>query len=579
MAYVPAKADARRVVLVGESAARGFLLDPGLTPADVLQGELADGAEPVQCVDLARTGAGIADLAGLVESLPHLDADAVVLFAGNNWSLQNLTVADHDRLSEGLRTRGLTGLRDVFTRQIVLPRVRALLRRLEKATAEGTGLDLVVVVPEFNLSEWRPDASWDTTLMAPDEVAAWAELHAEIEESEGLGRWSEVVGAFERMARSDGGTSPLAAWARARAHHELGDHGSARTAWEEARDAVCGLLIAHTPRATALVQAELCAFAQRGGHALVDLREELADPSTGLPDPGYFLDYCHLSPSGMVKAMRAVARCLRPATESDTRPVGPDRPGDRRIRAVGHLLSACHSAWLSQPPDVLRRQLAVAVAEAPSVSADMSDLLALLTNGVPAWLTPEYDRLCRWPNAERYLNPTALSDFGSLARTPLTELLAQALGRPVPPRIDSADLLAGRGDSAPRIVNGPTPAYFRSAAPVFRAALDPSRSSQARLRLMYRTPQAASDAESGTLEFGGRVLGRIAPSPHEWSLLEVNLPAATGASSSNELVLHWPAVQHDETHWRQQASGMLATGRIPLPVPVFGEIFEARVLV
>ncbi|MFG2121004.1 hypothetical protein [Streptomyces sp. NPDC048710] len=70
MAYVPAKADARRVVLVGESAARGFLLDPGLTPADVLQGELADGAEPVQCVDLARTGAGIADLAGLVESLP-----------------------------------------------------------------------------------------------------------------------------------------------------------------------------------------------------------------------------------------------------------------------------------------------------------------------------------------------------------------------------------------------------------------------------------------------------------------------------------------------------------------------------
>ncbi|MFF9396781.1 hypothetical protein [Streptomyces griseoluteus] len=54
VAYVPTKGDGRRVLLVGESAARGFLLDPGLTPADVLRGELSNGAEQMQCVDLAK---------------------------------------------------------------------------------------------------------------------------------------------------------------------------------------------------------------------------------------------------------------------------------------------------------------------------------------------------------------------------------------------------------------------------------------------------------------------------------------------------------------------------------------------
>ncbi|WP_328764177.1 hypothetical protein [Streptomyces sp. NBC_00272] len=573
--HVPGKAAARRVVLAGESAARGFLLDPGLTPADALRDELAGATRPVQVVDLARTGASITDLAAVVASLPHLDADALVLFAGNNWSLQNLTVADHDRLAESLRLRGLAGMRDTFTRRIVLPRVRALLRRVERMAHEGPGLDVVVVIPEFNLCEWQADPSWETALLPPERADEWARLRLRMEAAQGAGRWTDVVRAAERMAALDGGTSSVPGRALAAAHLQLGDPERARTALEEARDSVTGMLVAHTPRITALIQAELSAFADRGGHALVDLRTELADPATGLPDPACFLDYCHLSPQGTERAMRAVARRLDP--EGNARSGGPHGTGDARVRSVGHLLAAIHGAWLGQPAEVVARQLDTALTEDPAVVADLSDLLGLLAKGVPAWLTPEYDRLCALPHAERYLNPVALRDLGTLARTVLPSELARVLGRPAPLPAHAGDLLAGRLDSAPRIVNGREAAYHRSAVPVFRARLDGARKAGSRLLLTYRTPSAAVDAVPGTLEYEGHVLAVVDASPRTWRPLEVRLPAA-GDGGTGELRLHWPAVEHDEASWREQGARTLATGGIPLPVPVYGELFEARVL-
>ena len=74
----------RRLCLLGESTAAGYLLAPHLTPAVVLERRLGDGWE---VVDLARTNERLASLADTAEAALQLTPDRFVVFAGNNWNL------------------------------------------------------------------------------------------------------------------------------------------------------------------------------------------------------------------------------------------------------------------------------------------------------------------------------------------------------------------------------------------------------------------------------------------------------------------------------------------------------------
>src|ERR1051325_806666 len=84
---IPPKGPRRRVVLVGESVARGLLFDPHFTPALALQQIMnaACGPGRIEVVDLARTDLLHEQLQTLITQALHLDPDALVIFCGNNW--------------------------------------------------------------------------------------------------------------------------------------------------------------------------------------------------------------------------------------------------------------------------------------------------------------------------------------------------------------------------------------------------------------------------------------------------------------------------------------------------------------
>src|SRR5215212_6684883 len=84
---IPAKGPRRRIVLVGESVARGLLFDPQFTPAQALQQmmNVACGPAKAEVVDLARTDLSHKELHELIRQALHLEPDALVIFAGNNW--------------------------------------------------------------------------------------------------------------------------------------------------------------------------------------------------------------------------------------------------------------------------------------------------------------------------------------------------------------------------------------------------------------------------------------------------------------------------------------------------------------
>src|SRR5690349_10016389 len=84
---IPPKDSRRRVVLVGESVARGYLYDPYFTPAKALQKmmDAACGPDKIEVVDLARTDLIHEQLQELIVQALHLQPDALIIFAGSNW--------------------------------------------------------------------------------------------------------------------------------------------------------------------------------------------------------------------------------------------------------------------------------------------------------------------------------------------------------------------------------------------------------------------------------------------------------------------------------------------------------------
>src|SRR5690554_3035038 len=81
---IPPKSDKKRIVLLGESVTRGFLLDPEYTPAIVLDQLLNSNKDKFgyELVDLAETNLGMAGIKERYTQCMDLEPDMVVFLAG-----------------------------------------------------------------------------------------------------------------------------------------------------------------------------------------------------------------------------------------------------------------------------------------------------------------------------------------------------------------------------------------------------------------------------------------------------------------------------------------------------------------
>ena len=309
----------RRVVLLGESVARGYLYDPASTPAGVLASMLP-GRE---VVDLARTDLTMMELGGLLGGLQALEPDTIVLFAGNNWHNVGFELPDVARLAAAVRERGFAGTRRVFMDEMVRPRARALMDALA-ATARDLGAKVVVVVPEFNLRDWRSEPTVLAPVLPGEDNAVWLAAHTRGWDAMGRGDLEAAAAAAGAMIDLDEGTSSSSQELLAAVLIARGRTAEARARLEAARDAAFGLLAPHSPRCPAEVQDVLRGKSAEHGFALVDLPRVFARAQDGeLPDRRLFLDYCHLTRAGIQLAMAEVAARLRrpaPSVASGQRP-------------------------------------------------------------------------------------------------------------------------------------------------------------------------------------------------------------------------------------------------------------------
>jgi hypothetical protein len=533
----------KRVVLVGESVARAYLFDPALTLAGMLSAALG-----VDVVDLARTDLTADFLPPLFDALPVLEPDAIVLFAGNNWCGARLELEELDVLANAVRAGGFAHSRAAFL-DIIRGRARAA---LDEIAGRLEGTPLCVVVPEFNLRDWRSEPS----VLAPTlpHIGRWLEL------------WAD--GRAEEMSVVDGGTSAVSQQLAAEQAIARGDLAAARTRLEAARDALCGLMTAHSPRCPTVVQEELRAAASRHGFNLVDL-PALFGP---LPDRRLFLDYCHLTGDGLCAATDAIAGVVSATIGVSPAPARQPAPS---IASRAHLLAAVHNAHYGQPDAIVRHHADRARALDPDIREFASALAEVVSRRSEPWLCRAWDVIGREPQGRRYLGAVEMLRAPRVADLGLASALASAAGDDA--RVDAVlvedasplplDLLSTRHrattmrDAIGQGL-GPPLGYVRATSPVSRFVV---------VRAQAETLTASVTLRAGggvTIAVNGAACASVQASP-QWTTTTFALALNRGR---NVIELRWPAPQPDVEEEFERAARRLERGLYPDVLAAFGAV-------
>ena len=383
---IEAKGAKLRVVLIGESVARGSLLDPQFNPSLALSMILENylGKDHVEVVDLARSnlGFGVRELA---LSAIALQPDAVIIFSGNNWHFTVCPEEMKAEVYEALYQSGFAGMKRAGMEWLE-QKVRGIIRDVSSAY-RARKIPLTWIVPEFNLGDWRippmnaphlpgeGNREWLCLLDGANEALARGEL----ERAEELAR---------KAAELDQGTS-VAAWqVLAECSLRQNDLKAARRHLEAARDAVqwyeCWSV---SPGVTSLSQHILREEAARSGDLIVDCPQLFAAHLEGkLPGRQIFLDYCHLTVEGIRLAMAASASLVLRAIkgidvsrqELESAVIAP--PG---LDAESAFLAAIHNAHWWQPCEIVHHYCSRAVRLDAHMAEIMMAFLEVQTRRAP----------------------------------------------------------------------------------------------------------------------------------------------------------------------------------------------------
>jgi hypothetical protein len=601
---IPGQGEAIRVVLTGESVARGYLLDPVLNPAAALRQYLsaAPAGPQYQCVDLAQTSIRLPHLRHVMDTAArHLDADVLVVFAGNNWTTSSDDVPATDyppSLADTLRSQGYPGLRRQIQDEVLLPQVRDLLGDLERLREE-TGTRPIVVVPEFNLTGWSPLAGakeMDVPMLPEAALERWYELRSSAIAAGKSGDWAAVRSAAGEMSELDEGMSPVPGYLLGQALAAAGEPEAAREAYERSRDAMFGLTVRYLPRAPRVVQDMMRDSCRRAGIDCVDLPRLLGRPGTpALPDPAHFLDYCHLSDSGIAIAMSAVARLITGPSGDSPAPAGPPAPLiGSWDRAVSLVLAAAYNSFCGQPADVVRAYLRRAVDDCPRITGLLASLRRVLDRpGGPLWSGPDFAEVTREPNVATIFvrlgeyRPDK-SRLWTLREGLAAELAGAATGATAGPLTAGPD--SGGADSGAdgarrelldisttmlglgNVPNYTRPrCYLQANTPVTEIKLLLAAPACAVLRLTHRRREGR--AQPAPVRLNGQPLGELPAAPG-WHRTDLAITAGLTQAGMNLIEVIWPGPAVGwQTRLDDDASA-LARGEQPYVLPIFGELYS-----
>lgn len=584
---IPPKGERTRLLLLGESVARGFLYDPDFNPAKALEAALpAVLGQPIEIVDVAKSNLLGPQLTGLIgTATTALEPDVLVVFAGNNWLVSDR----RDRYLEAtaLREGGALGLK-VWREQRLAAFVDTLRQQLTELSAR---LPIVLVIPEINLVDWRLDGKADAPWLPLGRNRRWLECRKAAVSALASLRLEEAAALAREMVDLDDGTAASGWTILADCARGTGDLIAARTYLEKARDAHLWDFTHQTPRVVSVIQQALRDCALPGRIAVVDLPSCFAAWQGGeLPGRRLFLDYCHLSSEGIRVAMAATALEV-----ADLLGAGRPLPGieslandiptpSRYLEATAHFVAALHSAHGGQSTPFVSYLCHEAARQSPEVAQAMRECLEVRTLRVPIWACAAFERLSAiaTPLLQGYI-----LNSPKLFEPVLLPAIADALEKNGLPSLAFLDELRKNERSLsdrPRDLLDP---YHRASLedldwlewPThFRRAYSPT----SRYPWISRAPgevvfvvncrrMGAADPGECQVRINGTCVIRL-PLTSEWSTLRFSAPGNLVQSGVNWLEIDWPIDLPGGEEEIEYIAREHEHGRFVPLLPVFAEI-------
>ncbi|SDW74010.1 hypothetical protein [Lysobacter enzymogenes] len=597
---IPAKSERQRILLLGESVARGMFYDPGYTPAQVLEQLMSGhlGGEAPQVIDLARTNATMATLRRIAEQAEQLAPDMVAIFAGNNWAGNRSYLGEGHAyaLLAGLREGGINGLRRKLE-TILAAEIGKLVDAIAELYARR-GVPVCWVLPEFNLGDWRDPKVYVHWLQTPEANERWLALLAQAEAALAQGEFAQARIAAEAMLALDHGDCATTAYVLAACHEGLGQDGERRRYLEMAKDAsIVDFTRSYSPRITAAIRRQLLEKAAEKGHRVVDL-QQVFPAATGEAIAGkeMFLDYCHLTSQGIRMSMAALGEELlqqglaKPASLEALLPHAP-WPSDAD-EADAHLLAAIHNAHWGQVYDVVLHYCRRAADKSASVLELMGIIVEIQNERLPVWMNARATELLETvsPQIKRYLFSMEFKCLDRLLLDAFAQCCAEH-GIDLASRVSELRLRAhslgtlGRVDlldpyyhstsfSNQQFIDGGVNQrndFFKGYEPVSEFCFVSDASDAATLRITLKSADGADGAQA-QLRINGETWGELALSG-QWRTHEIEVPLARVKPGVNRVDLVWPTPSLDGSAQIDQIGRDIRQNAMSEIYPIYGHIY------
>lgn len=588
-----------RVLLIGESVARGYLYDPVFNPAMALQmildAQLGEGKAEV--IDLARTNLGFQILDVALNAL-QMEPDMAIVFAGNNWCISEPLASEIAEFDEAIGKHGIVASKDVIDNQLVRTS-KHIVNQICSAYA-SKGVPVAWMIPEFNLRDWQ-DPLTSAPYLSVDLNKQWFELHDEAQSALRDQDFARTASLAEQMIEIDRGLCVAGYYILAACSRKRNDIEAERKYLTLARDATSwDLSKTIVPRPYSVMQDAVREEASRHNVQLIDLpalfREHLKG---GIPDRRLFLDYCHLTTEGIQVSMAAAASCVLQALKGSARPwytLVDDRVAPSpEMEAEASFLAAIINAHCAQSYELVHYFCTRALNYSRSVSRWMLDYIELQTqSSVPTRMSETEEKMWREGsplirnllrlNKKRLHRSlldaivNALEDAGIQAHERVERICVEehSVTRHAADLLDFYYSCAATQSREIAWLNSadmryrPDAEYHRAYWPESMFVFVGEEDCAVRLSLTCRLPKPRQEAAIG-IHLNGKPQLRITIDS-DWSTWDITLPGDGVHNGLNEITIGWPMAEFVASEALEKARLKLIEGKFPDFFPIFGEI-------
>lgn len=344
-----AKDNRQRIVYLGESVARGFVFDPIMAPANVLNEIINHSSEDFEVIDLACTGINGTSLLKLAQESLQLKPDFMIIHAGNNWwnalwGIKNQDIAQiFYRISQQEIADTLKSQMEIYAGYIIDSLI---------GFAASISAKLIFVLPEFNYLGWNNEfvtPSW----LTEKELKIWLDNISNIKSHIAQEEFISAEELCKKTLNIDQGMCAYTLEIMARIYFAKSSIELAKKYFIRAKDTLCWQSQVNTPRCPSYIEEVIRKRISQAENAeLIDLPKILSHNSKVISPPHWFVDYVHHSPEGIALIAQELAKVILGCQHFSIHYCA-----EQKKLASGYFLSALHNANYSQNEVIIKKWL------------------------------------------------------------------------------------------------------------------------------------------------------------------------------------------------------------------------------